>query len=138
MPDGIDFDIGRLEIAMDDALDVRGFQCLGNLPRDRQRLVQGHRARGESLGKGRSLDELHDQRANAGLPRAGRGLFETVDVGDVGMIQGGQELRLTFEPREAFGIGGKQVWQDLDRDVAIQFPVARAIHLSHPALAELG
>ena len=56
---------------MDDALRVRGFQCLGDLPRNWQRLVQGHRPRGESLGKRRSFDQLHHQRAKAGVPRAG-------------------------------------------------------------------
>ena len=60
-----------------------------------------------------------------------------MDVRDVGMIQRGQELRLTLEPREAIGIAGEQVWEDLDRDVAIQLLVAGAIHLSHPAFAEL-
>ena len=55
-----------------------------------------------------------------------------------GMIQRGQELRLALEAREAIGIGGEQVGEDLDRDVAIQFPVAGAIHLPHPALAKLG
>ena len=34
-------DVRRLQIAMDDPLLVRGLERLGNLPRDRQRLVDG-------------------------------------------------------------------------------------------------
>ena len=54
------------------------------------------------------------------------------------MIQRGQELGLALEAREAIGIGGEQIRKDLDGDVAIQFLVAGAIHLSHPAFAERG
>jgi hypothetical protein len=36
---------------------------------------------------------------------------------------------------QAFGITGKRLRQDLDRHVAIQLVIARAIHLAHPAAA---
>ena len=42
---GADLDVGRLQIAMDDALLVRGFERFGDLPRDRERLVERKRAR---------------------------------------------------------------------------------------------
>jgi hypothetical protein len=58
-----------------------------------------------------------------------------MDMRDVGVIQRSQELCLTLEACEAIGIAGEQVWEDLYRDVAVQFFVAGAIHLSHPAFA---
>ena len=61
-----------------------------------------------------------------------------MDVRDVGVIQRGQKLRLTLEPREAIGIAGKESREDLDRDVAIQLLVAGTIHLSHSAFAKFG
>ena len=43
VPSAPDLDVRRLQIAMDDALLVRGFERLGDLLRDRQRLVERHR-----------------------------------------------------------------------------------------------
>ena len=63
--------------------------------------------------------------------------FEAVDRGDVGMIQRRERLRFAREPREPIGIVRERVRQDLDRDVAIQLRVARAIHLAHAAFADL-
>ena len=47
---------------MDDALLVRGFERLGDLPRDRQRLVERNRPPRDAVGERRSLDELHHER----------------------------------------------------------------------------
>ena len=61
MPSAAVLMLRRLEIAMDDALLVRGFERLGDLPRDRQRLVQRDRARAmrsESV----ALDEFQHER----------------------------------------------------------------------------
>ena len=43
-----------------------------------------------------------------------------------------------MEPGETLGVIGDQVWQDLDRDVAIQLRIARAVNLAHPAGPESG
>ena len=43
VPSGADFDIRRLQIAMDDPLLVRRFDRLGDLRRDRQRVVDRNR-----------------------------------------------------------------------------------------------
>ena len=40
-----ELDVGRLQVAVDDAALVRGLERLGDLPRDRQRLVERERAR---------------------------------------------------------------------------------------------
>ena len=64
------------------------------------------------------------------------GFFEAVDGGDVRMVQRREHLRFAAEPREPIGIVGERVGQDLDRDVAIQLRVARAIDLAHAARAE--
>ena len=63
---------------MDDALFMRRFQRLGNLLRDRQRLVDWHRTARDALRQIVALDELHHERAQAVA------LFETVDRGDRG------------------------------------------------------
>ena len=45
VPSARHLDVGGLQIAMDDALLVRRFECFGDLPRDRQRLVRAGSAR---------------------------------------------------------------------------------------------
>ena len=55
---------------------------------------------------------------------------------DVRVIQRGERLRLAREAGEAIGIGSERLRQDLDRDVAIEPRVARAIDLAHAAGAE--
>ena len=52
------------------------------------------------------------------------------------MRQRRDRLRFALEPRERVGIGGDGLGQDLDRDVAIELPVPRPVHLPHPARAE--
>ena len=56
--------------------------------------------------------------------------------GDVRMIQRRERLRFALEAGQAIGISRERVGQDLDRDVAIQLRVARAIHLAHAAGAD--
>ena len=74
-------DVRGFEIAMNDPLFMRRFERLRDLLRDRQRLVDRDRPAHNALRQVLALDELHHQRTDT------VGFFETVDVGDVGMIQ---------------------------------------------------
>ena len=49
------------------------------------------------------------------------------------MVEGGDRPRFLLEAAEAVGIGGDVVGQDLDRDVAPEARVPRAVHLPHAA-----
>ena len=62
--------------------------------------------------------------------------FEPVDRRDVRMIERGEDLGLALEAGEALGVVCEQVGQDLERDVATELRVARAIDLAHAAGAE--
>ena len=44
VPSGAQLDVGGLQIAVDDAVLVRGFERVGDLPRDRQRFVERQRS----------------------------------------------------------------------------------------------
>jgi hypothetical protein len=59
-------------------------------------------------------------------------------MGDVGMIERGEDLRFASKPRQAFTVGRYGFWQHLDRDVPIELGIARAIYLTHAADAERG
>ena len=112
---------------MDDALLVRRFERVGDLLRDRQRLVDRDRSVRDPIRECRTFDQLHHERTNAAR------LFETVDAADVGMVQRGEDLCFTLEACEAIGIERERVRDDFQRDVATELRVARAIDLAHGA-----
>ena len=125
-------DVRGLQIAMDDALFVRGFEGFGDLPRNEQRLVDGNGPTRDAIGQRRAVDELHDERGRAVAP------LQAMDVRDVRVIEGREDPRLALEARQAFGVTGHDIRQDLDRDVALQIRVVCAIHLAHSAGPEKG
>ena len=82
-----------------------------------------------------ALDQFHHERVDV------RGLIlfdDAVDLRDVRVVERGQRLRFAREARDAIRIVREHVGQDLDRDVAVQLRIARAIHLAHSAFAQLG
>ena len=101
-PIGADLHVGRLQIAVDDALLVRRFERLGDLPRDGQRLVEGDGALRDAIRKRRPFDEFEHERL-----RAVR-VFETVDRRDVRMVQRGKDFGLTLEASEAIRVSGER------------------------------
>ena len=74
---GADLDVRRLQVAMDDALLVRGFERVGDLSRDRQGVGQrrpAHRSpRVDELRQILALDQFHHERVR------GARVFEAVD-----------------------------------------------------------
>ena len=132
-----EFEIGRLQIAMDDALAVCGVEGIGNLPGDRQRFIEGQASVGDAscaarelVGQRRPLDQLHDNRRRAS------GVLEAVNRGDVRMIQRCEQSRLAGKSRQPIRIAREGRWQYLDRDVPPELGVACAIHLPHAARSE--
>ena len=61
-PASVNFDIGRLEIAMHDARGVGRLDRLGDLCADGYRLCLRQRTLGDQLGQRRAVDELQDKR----------------------------------------------------------------------------
>ena len=58
-------------------------------------------------------------------------------LGDVGMVQRGEHFGFALETRQPFGVVCESFRQDLDRDVALEVGVGRAVHLAHAAGANL-
>ena len=84
----------------------------------------------EPLRERLALDELEHQEADAVR------LLDAVDRADVRMIQRGEHPRLALEARQPIRVARERARQDLDRDVATELRVARAVHLAHAARAE--
>jgi hypothetical protein len=132
VPSSVDFDIGGLEIAMNDALLVRGLECLGNLLRNRERFVDGDRTARDPVCERRALDELHDQGATA------TSFFEAVDLRDLRVVQRRQCLGFALEAGDPVSIMRKGIVQNLDRDLAAKVGIARTVDVAHAALANRG
>ena len=54
------------------------------------------------------------------------------------MIQRGEEVCLTLKARKSLRVSGKRLREELQCDVAAKLRIARAIHVAHPTLADLG
>ncbi len=93
-----ELEVRGLEVAMDDALLMRGLQAFGNLLRDGNSFVDGDRAARQPLGEVFAFDQLQRQREDT------LALLEPVDRGDVGMVQRCEELRFATKPRDALRI----------------------------------
>ncbi len=52
------------------------------------------------------------------------------------MIQGGQDVRLSLETRQTSLVADEVLGQDLDRDIAFQLGVRRAVDLTHASRTE--
>ena len=83
---------------MNDAAIVRGFQPIGNLCANTPRLVDSQRAARNELRDRWTFDELENE------GRDPVRLFESVDLRDIRVVQGGKDLRLSLEPGEALGV----------------------------------
>ena len=86
---------------------------------------------GDALREVLALDQFHHESMHA------RQLLETVDGGDVRVVQGREGPRFALETRQAFGVGGKRIGEDLDRDLAAERGVGAAPHLPHAAFTDL-
>ncbi len=112
---GSDFDVGGLEVAMDDAFFVGGIQGVGDL----RGVLRGDGEGERTLGTG-AFDQLHHDIVGADI----------VNLADVGVVEGGDGSGF---PLEAFveTLGG-----NFDGYVAIEAGVVGSIDFAHAARAE--
>jgi hypothetical protein len=54
----------------------------------------------------------------------------------VWIVERGEDLRFTPEPREPIGIVGDERWQHFQRDVTVELGVVSAVDLAHAARAD--
>jgi hypothetical protein len=96
---GTHFDIGWLEVAVDDARLVGGVERVGDLPGECQRLIERDRARRDAVRERVALDQFHHDRA----------LFEPVDLGNVRVVERRQRLGFPLEARQTIEVGGERI-----------------------------
>src|SRR5262249_59839977 len=87
--------------------------------------AERHRPFPDPIRQCRTLDELQCERVRV------TGILETVDGGDIRMVECREHLRFPSESRDAVAIEGEGFGQNLQRDVAIELRITRAIDLAH-------
>ena len=76
------------------------------------------------------LDQFPDERGRA------RGIFDAMNLGDIGVIQRREHLRFAFEPGESISIGGELGRQYLDCDGPAEPCITAAVDLAHATAAD--
>ena len=115
---------------MDDAAFVGGFEGLGDLAGDGEDFCEGDGASLHAIEQSFAGDQFH------GEGPAALGLDESIDDGDVGMVQRGEDLRFAIEAGEAVGVAGEGSGKNFDSGVAVELGIAGAVDFAHAAGAE--
>src|SRR4051794_3443948 len=121
----------RLEVAMDHAAPVRERRRLEDLDRevDRPQLVE-RRLVADQLLQGPPRQELHRDVVGAVVLAA----VEHAD--DVGVLEPRRGGRLAPEALHELAVAGEAAVQHLERDLAAELRVLRAVDVGHPARAD--
>ena len=127
---GANHDVGRLQIAMDDAAGVRRRQGIGDRDRDPQHLAEAHAVAWNERIQALPTHVLHHDEIVAVCR------LDFVDGDDVCVIEGRGGVRFLDETTAAVLVADAVRRQHFDRDFAIQSRIARAIHLAHSACAD--
>ncbi len=110
---------------------MRGADRVGQRNRQLEQTVERQAAMRNQHGQRLALDDLHRQEVR------GPGKLDRVDGDDVGVVEGGDGLRLALEALAAFVIHAERRRQHLERDLTVQLLVLGGIDLAHAAAAEL-
>ncbi len=123
-------DIGRFQIAMDDAAAVQRAERGQDAESDRDRLRSTQRSITEFLFERLSLEQLHGNEEPAGI------LTDFIDLADVRVVDAGGSLGLTPQALARHLVAGRRR-QGLQRDRSLEPIVARRVDDAHPAFTEL-
>ena len=92
-------DVGRLEIAVQDAALMGGMDSLADLQHHACRFLRRLRGGGNLVLQVAPVDEFQGEK------RTAVGLAGVVNLDDIGVLQVGDGLRLNFEPGDGVGAG---------------------------------
>ena len=123
-------DVGRLDIAMNDALGVRSRQRVRNLNTHIEQLVDVHGFAPDTLPQALPLQLFHDDERMAVM------ILDFVDGADAGVIQQGRGASLALEALHGFAIAGEVVGEKFYGHVAAQPCVFRLIDHAHATAAQ--
>jgi hypothetical protein len=123
--------VGGLDIAMNDALGVRGIQCIGNLDSKRQQVLDIQRLSSDLVLQRLPFHEFHGNKC----PIAH--FIDLIDGADIRMIEGRGGFGFALKSAESLSVARDIVGQEFKRDKTTEFQVLGLIHDAHPAPAQL-
>jgi hypothetical protein len=128
----VDHQVRRLDVAVDEAVQIGLAQAERGLPAQLDRLAGRQLALAlEALLQALAVDQLHGEEHQAVL------LADEVDMGDVGVVDAGLGARLAAKPLARHGVRGLARRQHLERDRTVEREVVGPPHLAHAAAAQL-
>ena len=130
LPAARDEDVRRLDVAVHDALGVRGIERVGDLDRDVERAIEGQRPARDLFLERAAVEQLHHHVLLAVV------LADVVQRADVRMVQRRGDARLATEPVERLAARGQLRRQELQRDVPPEPHVFGAVDDAHPSAAK--
>jgi hypothetical protein len=124
-------DVGGLDVAMNDALTVRGLQSLGDFDRLRQQALYVHGAAGDAVFQRYAVEKFH------GNERLLAVLADFIDGANVRMIEGRGSASLAAETLHRLRIARHFVGKEFEGDEAAEVGVFRLVDDAHAATAQL-
>ena len=116
---------------MDDVARVRGVERHRNLHAEVDDLIDRQRASLDALLHRPALEQLHH---DEGPPLV---LAELVDRTDVWVFQRRRQPGFALEPGQPRRVGAVFLAEELDRDLAIEAQILRAVYDAHATFAKL-
>ena len=130
VPVGEDHHVLGLHVPVHEAAGVGGLEAPRDLPGDIHGFAKPSRSASDDLAQRPAVQQLHDGVGHAVVAP------DVVDGEDVRMRQRRHGVRLALEAGAAGGVAGDIRGEHLDRHLAPQPGVARAVHLAHAARTE--
>ena len=128
----VDHQIGRLDVAVNDAGVVRGGESVRGLQDDLRRTgIADAPFRLDHRLHGASVDELHGEVVHAVV------VADVEDRDDVRMGQSARGARLAREARQELLVAGEVIAEDFDRYEAVEGFLVAFVDHAHPAPPEL-
>ena len=125
-----DHDVGRLDVAMDDARGMRRREPAGDLLRELEHAIDRHAAARDQLVERAAAHQLHDEEVDPVR------VIHFVDRDDVRVIERGCGARLLEKPIAPIAIARRARGDDLDGHDASQTRVDGAVDDTHAALPD--
>ena len=125
-----DEDVRGLDVAVQDALAVRGVEGIRDLHAEIEQEAGGHRLAVDDLVERLPLEQLHREEPLS------LELVDGVDGADVRMVEGRRGARLALEPFDGRRRGRHFGRQELQRDRTAEPEILGLVHDTHAARAD--